>query len=44
MTREHFLARATITQELARALDPWLLNRQLLLSWLWREQKDARAS
>jgi len=26
MTREHFLARGTIAQELARALDPWLLN------------------
>src|SRR5690348_2238576 len=37
MTREHFLARATITAELARALDPSLLTDHLF--WLWREQK-----
>jgi hypothetical protein len=31
MTREHFLARATTTRELACALDPWLLNCPLLV-------------
>jgi len=44
MTREHFLARATTTQELARHLIYGTCTaRPPQLSLLWREQKDARA-